>query len=216
MDYFFKAPTIKYCEVATNALIARPWYALSNIAFLIVGLLILKKGGRYRILGAVALLIGILSFTYDASYTYLSQLLDLSGMLIFISILLYFNLRLLSSNRRKLISLLVAGFVASICIIIIFRGYTGDVVFGLLVLSYIISELYILRTKRHINRRRWVIALGIFALGFIFWLCDASRIYCLDFGLLNGRAIFHYTNAVSIYLLFTFYRSQVKSSLAKQ
>lgn len=212
MDYLFKAPTIQYCEVAMNALIARPWYALSNVAFLIVGVIILMRGGRYRILGGIAFLIGILSFTYDASYTYLSQLLDLSGMLVFISTLLYLNLRLLVSNRRKLIGLLVAGFLASLCVIIIFRGFTGDVVFGLLVLAYVISELCLLNTKRHINRRRWAIALGVFVLGFIFWLSDASHLYCADFGLLNGRAIFHYTNAITIYLIFTFYRSQLKTA----
>ena len=211
MDYLFKAPTIQYCEVAMNAFIARPWYALSNVAFIIVGVLILTRGGRYRILGAVAFLIGILSFTYDASYTYLSQLIDLSGMLIFISVLLYLNLRLLMSSQRKLIGLLVAGFLTSLCIIIIFRGFMGDIVFGLLVLGYVISELYLLHTKRHINRQRWAIALGIFALGFIFWLSDASHLYCADFGLLNGRAIFHYTNAITIYLIFTFYRSQLKT-----
>ena len=77
MDFLLQTPTVHYCEMALNAIIARPWYALSNIAFLIVGVL--------------------------------------------------------------------------------------------------------------------------------FWLSDTTQLYCADIGLLNGRAIFHYTNAASIYLLFRFY-----------
>lgn len=215
MDYLLGAPTVQYCETAMNALIARPWYAISNVAFLVVGVLILVKGGRYRILGGIALLVGVLSFTYDASYTYLSQLLDLSGMLVFVSTLLYLNLRPFVSSRRKLIGILAASLTVALCMILALKGYAGDLVFGLLVLGYIVTELHLLRTKKHIDGRIWALALGVFALGFIFWLCDASHIYCVNFGLVNGRAVFHYTNAASIYLLFAFYRRQLKPSSAK-
>jgi len=211
MDYFLKAPTVQYCEAAMNALIARPWYAISNIAFLIVGIIILLRGGRRsRLFGSIAIVVGLLSFTYDASYTYLSQLLDLSGMLVFISALLYLNLRLLVISRQKLMAGFILSFVIAICLIMLFKGFAGDVIFGLFVLGYIASEVYLMRTKRHTKGRLWLLAFGIFVLGFLFWLCDATRVYCADIGLFNGRAIFHYTNAVAIYLLWSSYRSQEK------
>ena len=215
MNYLFSSPTVQYCEVATSMLIARPWYALSNVAFLVVGILILLRGGRYsRLFGSMALLVGSLSFMHDASYTYLAQLVDLSGMLLLVSVLLYLNLQPLLLKRLLIIGLAVS-FIFALCTIIALRGFAGDIFFGLLILGYIVSEMYLLRTGRHTRSRRWLLALGIFLLGFIFWLCDASHFYCANVGLFNGRAIFHYTNSITIYLLFIYYGLQPESGLTK-
>jgi hypothetical protein len=213
MNYLFSSPTVQYCEAATNMLIARPWYAISNVAFLVIGILILFRGGRHsRLFGSVALLVGSLSFLYDATYTYLSQLIDLSGMLVLVSILLYLNLRLFL-QKQSLITGLAVSFIIALYAIITLRGFAGDIVFGLLVLSYVVSEIYLLCTKRHIKKRRWLLAFGVFLLGFIFWLCDASHLYCANIGLFNGRAIFHYANTMTIYLLFIFYGFQAQPDL---
>jgi len=213
MEYLLSAPTIQYCEAALDMVIARPWYALSNLAFIAVGIVVVARGGRYsKLFGSLALLVGVLSFTYDATYTYLSQLLDLAGMLSLIGVLLYLNLRLFATHQRRFILGLVATIIASLVAIIFFRGFAGNVLFGLFVLSYIASELYLLGTKRHKHGKRWLLALIIFAIGFVFWLCDASHVYCLDFGLLNGRSVFHYTNAVTLYLLYVFYLKQPNRS----
>lgn len=213
MEYLLSAPTVQYCEAALDMFIARPWYALSNLAFIVVGLIILARGGRYsRLFGILALTVGSLSFIYDATYTYLSQLFDLSGMIILIGLLLYLNLGLIVKNRRRLVVGLVGTLSATLIAIIVFRGFAGNILFGLLVIAYIASEVYLLRIGKHSNSRLWVIAFGIFLLGFVFWLFDASQLYCLDFGLLNGRSVFHYTNAVTIYLLYTFYLKQLTKS----
>lgn len=75
MDVLFQPPTVEYCEVVLNAIIARPWYALSNIAFLIAGSVMLHQGGQHsKAFGGLALLVGTLSFVYDSTFTYLSQL----------------------------------------------------------------------------------------------------------------------------------------------
>ena len=211
MEYLLSTPTVQYCEAALDMFIARPWYAASNLAFIVAGLILLMRGGRYsRLFGILALAVGTLSFIYDATYTYLSQLFDLSGMLILIGVLLYLNLSLIIKNRRRLLIGLAISLALSLVAIIIFKGFAGNILFGLLVVIYIASEIYLLRTKKHSHGKAWAIAFGIFLLGFIFWLFDASHLYCTDFGLLNGRSIFHYTNALTIYLLFMFYLKQAR------
>jgi hypothetical protein len=211
MEYLLSAPTIQYCEAALDMLIARPWYAASNLAFIVVGLIILLRGGKFsRLFGSLALLAGTLSFIYDATYTYLSQLFDLSGMLVLIGLLLYLNLSLIAKSQRSLVFGLVGSIIAILIAIIFFKGFAGNILFGLLVLTYVISEVYLIRTKKHSHGRAWIFAFGVFVLGFIFWLFDASRLYCVDFGLLNGRSVFHYTNAVTIFLLYTFYTKQLR------
>lgn len=205
MDFLLQTPTVHYCEMALNAIIARPWYALSNIAFLIVGSVILRQGGQHsKAFGGLALLIGTLSFVYDSTFTYLSQLFDLSGMLLLIGYLLYLNLSHVVP-RQLLKQLLLVGFVVALGLIILFKGYAGNIIFGTAVLGYVGSELYLIRTKKHSRPALWLLAFGLFVVGVAFWLSDTTQLYCADIGLLNGRAIFHYTNAASIYLLFRFY-----------
>lgn len=209
MDYLLQPPTIEYCEAALEAFVARPWYALSNVAFFIAGIAMLLRGGKQaRALGGLALLVGALSLVYDSTFTYLSQLFDLGGMLLLISYLLYLNLVRIVPRRQLVASLLGIGFVLSLCLIVMFKGYAGNVVFAVATLSYVVSEIYLIRTKRHTHARLWVLAFIVFSIGVVFWLSDAAGVYCADIGLLNGRAVFHYTNAVAMYLLYRFYRLQ--------
>lgn len=203
-------PTVTYCEQAGQGLIKRPWSALSNLAFIGAGVAILLRGKNSRLsklFGGVALLVGVLSTFYDITYTYGSQLLDLSGMLVFVGLLLYLNISALGF-RRHAAKLIALSTVLSVSLIILFQGYAGDVIFGLYVLAVVITETMLIHQKKHRNTRLWLVAFGIFVLGFGYWLMDSSRFYCTDFGLLNGRAIFHYCGATAIYLLYRFYDKQ--------
>lgn len=208
-------PTVTYCEQSGQGLIKRPWSALSNLAFVGVGLAILLRGkGSHlsKLFGGTALLVGLLSTFYDITYTYGSQLLDLSGMLIFVGLLLYLNISSLGL-RRHIAKVIVISIVLSVGLIILFQGYAGDIIFGLYVLAVVATEVMLIHQKKHRNTRLWFIALSIFALGFGFWLTDSSRLYCLNLGLLNGRAIFHYCGATAIYLLYRYYVSQTYHNL---
>jgi len=207
----FSEPTIKYCEIATKGFIKRPYYAFSNFAFLVAGILILLKGrgsALSKAFGSIAILVGILSFIYDSSYLYISQLLDLTGMLLFISLLLYLNFSILYKNKILIIIVQAISILLGLATIVIFQGYSGDIVFGVFVLVYVMSEIYLLRANIHKDYVRWLLLIVIFLIGFVFWFFDASKIYCASFGLLNGRAIFHFINAIVIYYLYDYYRLQ--------
>lgn len=207
MDYLFQAPTITYCEMALEGLVARPWYALSNIAFLIAALSIFARGGRLApVFGGLALLVGALSSVYDTTFTYISQLFDLTGMLVLIGYLLYRTVARITRRPRVVKYGLLAALVVGLGLIVLFRGYTGNIVFGGAVAAYIAAEIYLICTKRHVRSEVWFAAVGVFIVGCVFWLADASHAYCADAGLLNGRAVFHYTNAVVIYLLYRYYQ----------
>ena len=205
----FSTPTIEYCEKPIQGLIKRPYYALSNLAFILSGVLILYKGKMSRlakIFGFTALTMGLLSFFYDASYLYISQLFDLAGMFLFVNILLYLNLKSLKKALKNLIFFQMIIFVVSMALIIIYQGFTGNFVFGLYVLAVVLSEYLLFKNKSHQNHKYWLLAFGLFVIGFAIWLLDASNTLCFSFGLLNGRAIFHYLNAISIYYLYVFYK----------
>lgn len=205
------APTVNYCEPILNGIIKRPWAALSNVAFFISGILILIKGKGSRLsklFGVVAILVGVCSSVYDITYFYGAQLLDLSAMLVFVSLLLYLNLQTLSLSNRWLTFGLTAAFIASVGLIVSQQGYSGDIIFGLYVLAVIITELALIKRRLHINFRQWVLALALFILGFAAWIPDNKQLICFDIGLFNGRAVFHYLCASTIYLLYRYYEGQ--------
>lgn len=209
----FSEPTIDYCELAIDELIKRPYYALSNIAFFISAGLILVKGKGSLLskqFAFITILVGAFSLIYDSTYLYGFQLLDLTGMLLLINFLLFLNLKIIFKNKASLIIYQVIATLFGLLLIIIFKGYSGDVIFGIFTLLYIFSEIYLLNKGRHTDYQKWLIALIIFIIGFVFWIFDTTKVYCTDFGLLNGRAIFHYLNAITIYYLYLYYSIQPK------
>lgn len=210
MKGLLSEPTVRYCEETTNWVIKRPYYALSNLAFFISGVAILIKGKGSelsRIFGVMAITIGLFSLIYDSTYTYLAQLFDLSGMLIFVNVLLYLNLKNVFKGKNLIFAQILL-FILSLATIINFQGYSGDIVFGLYVAAVVVSEIYLIKTKIHTNLRKWLVPFGIFIVGFLIWILDAQKIFCSPVGLFNGRAIFHYLNAIVIYQLYRFYESQ--------
>ena len=210
MKALFSEPTIRYCEEATSWVVKRPYYAISNFAFFISGVAILIKGNGSklsRIFSAMAITIGLFSLIYDSTYTYLAQLFDLSGMMVFVNVLLYLNLKNLFRAKNLIIAQILL-FILSLAAIINFQGYSGDIVFGIYVVAVVVSEIYLIKTKIHTNLRKWLMPLSIFIIGFLIWMLDSQKILCSPIGLFNGRAIFHYLNAITIYQLYGFYNLQ--------
>jgi len=212
MNSLLGNPTVEFCEKVGTGLIKRPFYALSNLAYIFVGVIILKKGNGERIsklFGYTSILIGLLSFIYDASYTYVAQLLDLLGMFLFVNLLIYLSLKRYTtiSTRRLLLvqSLFVLlGWIS----VIYFKSYAGEFVFGTFILFLLLLEYLLWKSGRATNISLWLKGLGLFILGFIIWLPDAMGIICDPNNYINGRSIFHIITSITIYLLYKYYKDQ--------
>ena len=207
-------PTITYCEIARDAFVRRPWYSLSNIAFFIAAYQIYRSEASTlaRQFAGTIVAVGTLSLMYDVTYTYIAQLFDLAGMLLFVSLLLFLNIRALKPHSKPLM-LLVGLFLVSMSCIIRFGAVSGDIIFGLYVLAVVATELRLLSSGIHRHATQWWLALGIFAIGFGAWLFDATKMVCFDVGLLNGRSLFHFAAASVMYMMFQFYRRQTGPNL---
>lgn len=213
MINFLGTPTVEFCEKAGIGLIKRPFYAISNLVYLFSGLIILKKG-RGSVLskafGYTSILIGLLSFLYDASYTYISQLADLLGMFIFVSVLIYFSAkRYFDISHKRLMVVQFLSVVCGIFLVVYFKSYAGEFVFGAFIVTEIILEYLLWKKGKAKNIRLWCQALGVFAIGFILWLPDATGMLCDPHDYINGRSLFHLSTAVTIYMLYLYYELQV-------
>lgn len=208
-----KLPTVIYCEKAIDGLIARPGYFISNLAYILVGIFLLtKKDKLAKILGIISILIGVLSGVYDASFKFNSQILDLSGMFLLVIFLLVFNLyKLKITSSRNSIILAVVLQILSMLGIILLEAQSGRILFGLYVIGVIITELIFWKRKLLREYKTFAIALGLFLLGFVIWMLDSNQILCSPITLINGRAVFHYLTAISIYYLYKYNLQKINS-----
>lgn len=211
MSILTGAPTVEFCEKAGQGLIARPFYALSNLPYLFVSYLIIKKGkGTLAKLFAITTgVIGTLSLIYDIRPVRLTQLTDLMGMYIFAGLLLTLTLSRLLSKPLKVILFFVAPLVGfGYLSTILLGGQSGNIIFGTYIFVHILGELFMKLKGRSQSYALWVKAFAVFMVGFASWLLDVTKTFCADFGLLNGRVVFHYAGAAAAYLLYLFYASQ--------
>jgi len=208
----FGAPTVEFCEKAGLGFIKRPFYALSNLAYVFVGLLILYKGKGSvlsKSFGYTAIFIGSASFVYDASYTYISQLVDLLGMFLFVHILIYFSAkRYFAVSNKKLLFSQILSVVLGMSAILYFKSFAGEFVFGIYIIFALLLEFFLWKSGKSKNISLWLKGVAFFVLGFIIWLPDAMGILCDPNNYINGRSIFHVFTSVTIYLMYKYYNLQ--------
>jgi hypothetical protein len=204
------APTVEFCEKATSFIIKRPFYALSNIVYLFVGVLILNKKTRFsKVFGYTSLFIGLASFVYDASYTYVSQLVDLFAMLVFVNILISLNIKRIFGFSNKFLTFLGVVFISfGISVIIYFKSFSGEFVFGIFVITVVLTELFLWKSGKSKNIKTFLFGFLVFTLGFVVWLPDAMGLLCDPNNIVNGRSLFHVLTSITVYVLYKYYELQ--------
>jgi hypothetical protein len=216
----FIKPTITFCESNLCSHISQPANTWSNLAFVFVGILLWFLSRRststiLKLLAPLAIIMGLTSFLYHASYTFFGQLLDLGSMFLFSSYLLVFNIRRLCghilSGKTLLFSYVILNAVSIACVYFIrtIHGFNiGIPIFALQIIAVLVVEFFI--RKKSVNYRliNLVIALAILVLGWGIWLLDYMKIWCdnATFHWINGHAMWHIISAISLIFVYKFYR----------
>ena len=202
-DLYLSVPTVSYCEKITGGLIERPYYAVGNAVFVIAGIIILLsgKGDKLaRAFGWIAILVGLLSFVYDATYSHLFQVFDFAGMFIFATMLFFLNFKRINLQISQIYRWLII--IIGLAAFLILGGQSAHVIFAALVLAVIISEFF---AKQKESRGTWYLAIALFLIGTIFWYLDLNKIVCDPSNIFNGRNIYHLLDAAVIYYLYKYY-----------
>jgi hypothetical protein len=127
-------------------------------------------------------------------------------MLILIDFLLYQDLsKLYKKSEKKILTYLFLFTLIGLSIIILFKGVAGNIVFGSFVLADVYVQDLLYRKRLNHDYKYWIWAFLIFAFGFILWIPDLTKTLCAPMALFNGRALFHYSVAVTLYFLAIFY-----------
>lgn len=206
-------PNIKWCEARVCAWVNEPANAWSNLAFIAVALAIVSLNRRappaapaLRRFAPTVAVVGLCSFIYHASNTYLTQMLDFLGMYLFCGLLLALNaarLGWLAPRRAIRAALLGALALTAITAVAVRFGAPIQVNIAVLVLLVIVTELRCGPARRG----AFLVALALLLAGIVCSFLDATRRWCdPDDHLLQGHALWHLLSALALLAGFVHFR----------
>ncbi len=214
-------PTIRYCEPNLRGWIAQPANAVSSLLITLVGIYFLaKRSHKYSIyLGTIAIILGLASFSYYASFTFVGQLADLGSMYLLASLLILVALRRYSLSTKA--SLVLLSVLAGIPLILtaILRTLNefniGIPIFSLILLGALVLEIQQAKKDRF-KFNFFILTFAALAIGYIFWWLDYKKIWCNPGSAhyINGHALWHLFNALALLSLNKYYQ-QIKEVSAK-
>lgn len=215
MNNLLSEPTIRFCENNLPGFIAQPANAYSSFIISVIGLTVLyKKRSRFSPwLGWIAILIGLTSFYYHASYTFLGQLFDLGSMFLLASFLIMAAFRREKLSLLQNTTLLVGGTITPLFLTYFFRTINGfNIGIPLFVILLLIAITLELKTARKEGRPlRWYgFAFLTFIVGWGIWLVDFNHIWCdaTSFHFINGHAVWHLANGLALLVLDRYYATK--------
>ena len=213
----WKLSPTAFCEETLCAWIRQPAATWSNLAFVIVGLIIVRRtrtgqDAHFSGLGWVAIITGAGSFFYHASETWIGAIADYLGMYLGSTYMLTMNLHRYFGWGARLRTLIYWSVLFILLGSMIVAPTFSRVIYGGLgSVSCLLLEglIYIRNRKNHgYIRYFWLAMVWLsFALAYGVWMLDESRVVCDPKNhYFNGHALWHVINAISLYCLFLYYR----------
>lgn len=209
-------PDIKHCEANLGGWITAPANAWSNLAYVLVGLWLIKKAREdgdspAAAMGPIAIAVGVGSFAFHASYTFFFQVFDYIGMFLYILWVMVFAVRRLGKLGAASQARAYWGSVAaSIVLLLAFRGLGWPIqtLFAAQVVATVALELGLWASGRESVRYAGLAAtVALFAAGQVFWHLDHADFFCRpDSHLVQGHAAWHLITSLCFVTSYYFYR----------
>lgn len=210
----FTPPNIDWCEQELCAWIVNPADTWSNLLYVVLGVVMWREARRRRSpslapFGPASIAVGVFSFAYHASYTWMLQFFDFVGMFLFCACVIALNARRLGwiAPRRQGLATLAGVAVPSAFLPALFeRGFPIQGLVLALILAIVGQEVWLLRRDgRREAHRFWWLALALLAAAAAFSALDVTRAWCDPSDhWLQGHALWHLLSAASLYALFRF------------
>lgn len=207
----FTPGTVSFCEERLCGWVAEPANAWSNLAFLFVGLYLLRLAQRDRraplyLCGATSILVGIGSFLFHMSGTFIGEFFDLSAMFLIGSLMVTMEARrFVPMSMVRLTMLYLAISVGSMLAVLAFRT-VGIALFGVQVALIYVSNIYWKARKAKVIHRHAFRLGTAFALAFGIWLLDLGKVVCAPNNhVFTGHSAWHILTALCLYF---FYKHQ--------
>jgi hypothetical protein len=218
-----------FCERIHDGAIRQPVNTWSNLAFILVGLLVINTAIRdlsqaWRsessnpmqtqliypgVYGVTTILIGIGSMLYHSSLAFVGQAVDVISMYLLTSFMGLYNLsrmRRMSNGAFLACYLLVNVTLAFVSVEWpVLRRY----IFLMLVLAVLVSEGVVRRKRQPRMNVAFLNAALISLVGaFAIWTLDITQVICAPDSWFQGHALWHVLMATLIGFIYLYYRSE--------
>lgn len=212
-----------FCEAPRATGWTQPANTLSNLGYVLVGLLILARAARptpglagdnllrrhpayVRVFGVAVVAIGLGSLFFHGTLTFVGQFMDLLGMYLFSNLLLMYNVARWRGLSPRAFGgayiALTAGMAAVLLIAPEFRRWLFAAgIAGALALEAAIA----LRRASRAQPAWFAASLGAFGLANGVWSLDNAGLWCEPLSWLQGHAIWHLLGAAAAGLIFVYY-----------
>ncbi len=207
-------PNVKWCEETLCSTIAEPTNTWSNLAYLVVAAVLWWLTRRspsrvQRFWASAAFWVGVTSFAYHATVSFLTQVFDFWGMYCFFCLVLLLNLVRMGSVPLERLFVWLWSSIAALTVLTVVIGKLGlpvQGIVGVLILATLATE--VLSSRGREVRHAWLFAaLGLLAIASGFSAADASRLWCDPTDhVFQGHAIWHVLGAGSMLCAHLFYR----------
>lgn len=200
-----------FCEPFQNRWVLQPLVAYSNLAYVLVGALILSAGHMHSapLYGAMTIGVGVGSFFYHASLTRLGEWLDLMGMYALTGWLLLYNLTRWRALSSGVVSAVYLGLLVVLGAGLVWANAWQQVYMALLVVGALVLEGLVLAQRRPLMEWRYLLGgLACFGVGALFWAFSAPGEWCGRLGPIPPHVLWHSLSAAAAGLMFLYYRSE--------
>ena len=179
-----------WCELPRmGEVILEPGNFWSNLAFIIIGLIILLKYKKFtnnKIHAFNFIFLGLGSMAFHGTQTFIGQTLDVLGMYLLITALIF---------QLQSPKFLMGRWIGSNTLLLASLIYFPDWrrwIFMFFVIGLIILAIKKLKWNRQIST-----SVGLMVLGQIFWNIDRLKIICDQTSPINGHFFWHICSALS-------------------
>ncbi|WP_051276138.1 ceramidase domain-containing protein [Marmoricola sp. URHB0036] len=216
----------EFCEAARSGWLKQPANSLSNLGFVLAGVLVgwhagrpqgrLARPGLATSYAVVVVLLGPGSMAMHATQTTLGGHLDMTSMFLVASFAAAYALMRAVGRDAGFFALVFAIALVACELVERIPGelpvvmHAGNLVFGALLVLTIVIEVR-LRRDPPTGDGRWIVAaVGSIAVAFVVWnLSKNDAPLCDPHSLLQGHAVWHLLCAVSAYCLYRYWNSAV-------
>ena len=203
-----------FCEAVSSGIPAQLFASVSSLAFVLLGAWVILQRGpantRERrivpLAGIAMIAIGVSSFVYHATLTFLGQWLDVFSMYLLGLLIALGALWRAGRLGARASVLLFIGLAVVLGIAQFIYPDARRILFALVLLPGIILELTPYIAGRGPESRRWMLAsLGLLVIAYAIWLLDQSQL-CDPNSWLQGHSLWHVLGAVAALLLTVHWR----------
>lgn len=213
-----------FCEAArTGSWILEPVNTWTNLFFMLAGIFFILRAQRLttktnqlnsiplfpRLYGFAMIFVGLGSFFYHASQTFVGQWFDVFGMFLISMFYVFYNFYRINWIQKKqffiyyLISCIFLG------VIIIYFPEARRWLFGISLAFILIQSIWIQkRFPTLINRNYIVGALVSYLFAQTVWVLDKHKIWCDPYAWMNGHGIWHIFSGLAAVLIYFYFQSE--------